>query len=294
MDDCRMRQTGGRSCRLSMIDRVVDLIADKLNLTRCCELVQAVQFRIANRGASGIVGTVDQNQLGISIHQLLDLAEIDTEVVLLPNSIVASLDPKRFGQGGKGRIAWLRQDNVGSGFRGQPHQNKQCLRGAGYDLNSFDIHPLHLSDGCSQALGSCWADVMQIVIQEAMALLLTGEAKDLIQRPARSFACGQVEFDVVLVGVEPHVQQEGFQLHVTPRRIRSADRQTERNQQFSSWSSLSILDSTRERCKDPNEDRVERCAANQQDEWRSAWKIIAPLQGKKNSNKPGKGSFIDA
>jgi len=61
--------------------------------------VQAVQFRIANRCAGGIVGTVNQNQLGISIRQLLDRLEIDTEVVLLPNSVVASLERKGFGQG---------------------------------------------------------------------------------------------------------------------------------------------------------------------------------------------------
>ena len=55
------------------------------------------------------------------------------------------------------------------------------------------------------------------MIQEALPLLLTGETEDLIQGPARSFAGGQVEFDVVLVGVQPHVQQERFQLHVAPR-----------------------------------------------------------------------------
>ena len=135
MDDGRMRQTRSRSCRLSVIDRMVDLIADQLNFTRRGELVQAVQFRIADRCASGIVGTVDQNQLGISIHQLLDLVEIDTEIVLLPNTVVANLDPKGFGQSGKWRIAGSRQDNVGARFRGQPKQNQQSLRGASYDLD---------------------------------------------------------------------------------------------------------------------------------------------------------------
>ncbi len=74
MDHCRMWQTGSRSGRLAavagMIDRVVDLIADQLNSVRRCELVQAVQLRIAERGASGTVGTVHQNQLGVSIRQL--------------------------------------------------------------------------------------------------------------------------------------------------------------------------------------------------------------------------------
>src|SRR5271156_762062 len=105
MDDGRMRQAGSRSGRLSliegMIDRVVHLIADKLNSTGRCELVQIVQFGIGNRCAGGIVGTVDQDQLGISIRQSLDLIEIETEVVLLPNRVVASLDPERFGQSGK-------------------------------------------------------------------------------------------------------------------------------------------------------------------------------------------------
>src|ERR1700730_1606497 len=100
-----MRQTGGRSCHRSMIDGVVDLIANQLDFARCCELVQAVQFSIADRCAGGIVGTVDQNQLGISIDQLLDLIEIDTETVLLSKSVVASLDEKGFGQGGKRRVA---------------------------------------------------------------------------------------------------------------------------------------------------------------------------------------------
>src|SRR5260370_41996161 len=98
--------------------------------------MQVVQFRIANGCASGIVRTVNQDKLGISIHQLLDLLEIDTEVVLPANGVVANLDAKRFGQGGKGRIAGLRQHDVGSSFRGQPKENKQRLRGAGYDLNS--------------------------------------------------------------------------------------------------------------------------------------------------------------
>src|ERR1700756_2150365 len=123
MDDGGMRQTCGRSSRLSMVDRVENLVADKLNFTRGGEVVQAVEFRIANRAASGIVRAVNQNQFGISIHQLLDLIEIDTEVVFLAKGVVANLDAKGFGQGGKWRIARLRQDDVRSGFRGQPKQN---------------------------------------------------------------------------------------------------------------------------------------------------------------------------
>jgi hypothetical protein len=38
---------------------------------------------------------------------LLDLIEIEAEVVLLANRVAANLDPKRFGQSGKWRIARL-------------------------------------------------------------------------------------------------------------------------------------------------------------------------------------------
>lgn len=64
---------------------------------------------------------------------------------------------------------------------------------------------------------------------------------------------------------------------------------------FLSWSSLSDHRRyTRQRCKDQiDDDRVERCAANQQDERCPAWQIIAPWQSKKNSNKPREGSVIE-
>src|SRR4029077_17987357 len=111
MDDGGIGQTGSRSCRLAMINRVVHLIADQLNLARRGEVVQAVEFRIANRCARGVVRTVHQNTLCISFRQSLDLVEIETKPVLLPKTVVASLDPQRFGQRGKWRITWLRQDN---------------------------------------------------------------------------------------------------------------------------------------------------------------------------------------
>src|SRR4029077_8144917 len=107
---------------------------------------QAVQFRIADRGASRTVRTVQQDQLGISIRQLLDLVEVDAEAVLLANSIVANLHAKRFGQSGKRRIARLRQYDVSSSFCGQPKQNKERLGGASYDLDRVDIHTLHFGN----------------------------------------------------------------------------------------------------------------------------------------------------
>ena len=60
MDDGCMWQTGSRFCRLSMIDGMVNLVADQLNSARRGELVQVVQFRIGDGCAGGIVGTVNQ------------------------------------------------------------------------------------------------------------------------------------------------------------------------------------------------------------------------------------------
>src|SRR5579862_8067800 len=105
MNDRGLRKTRSRFCFASVINRMVDLIAHKLNSTRSCELVQAVQFRIANGGAGGIVRAVHQNQLCISVRKFLDLFDIDTESVLLTNGVVARLKSKRLRQGGKSRKA---------------------------------------------------------------------------------------------------------------------------------------------------------------------------------------------
>jgi hypothetical protein len=43
--------------------------------------VQAVQFRIADRGSGGIVWAVDQDQFGIPIREFLDFFYIEAEVV---------------------------------------------------------------------------------------------------------------------------------------------------------------------------------------------------------------------
>ena len=223
MDDGRVGQAGSGFCRVAVIDGVVDLVADEVDSARRGEVVQVVQLRIGDRGTGGIVGTVNQNQLGIPIREVLDFVEIDAEVVLLANRVEASLEPKRLGQGGEGRIAGLRQDDVGSGFRGQPEQNKKSFRGAGDDLDSVGIHALHVGDGGAQAVGSGGLAVGQGVMQEALPVVVSGEAEDLVEGPARAFARCQVEFDVVLVGGQPDVEEEGFQLHVGPRRVRSGD-----------------------------------------------------------------------
>src|SRR5205814_5070592 len=81
-----------------------------------------------------MVRAVHQYQLGISIRQLLDFIDVKAEVVFLSKTIAASFDPKRFGQGRKWSIAWLRNDDIGFGLRGQPHQKKKSLRVAAYDL----------------------------------------------------------------------------------------------------------------------------------------------------------------
>src|SRR5271156_698126 len=105
-----MGQAGSRSHSLSaaarMINRVVNLIANQLNITRRGELVQIVQLGITDGRSRRIMRTINQHQLSISIHQPLDLIKIDAEIVILANLVVASLDSKRFGQSRKRRIPW--------------------------------------------------------------------------------------------------------------------------------------------------------------------------------------------
>ena len=140
-----------------------------------------------------MVRAVHQYQLGISIRQLLDFIDVKAEVVFLSKTIAASFDPKRFGQGRKWSIAWLRNDDIGFGLRGQPHQKKKSLRGAGYDLDSVDVNTMQVGDRFAQSVGSRRAAVNQIVIQEALPLFFAGEAKDFIQRPGRSGAGPRVD-----------------------------------------------------------------------------------------------------
>ncbi len=57
---------------------------------------------------------------------------------------------------------------------------------------------------------------------------------ELVQGPGRSRARSQVEFNVMFVEVQPYVQQE-FQLHVAPRKIRSADREADLTKVCRRW-----------------------------------------------------------
>jgi len=57
--------------------------------------MQAIQFRIADRGARGIVRAVDQDQFGIPIREFLDFLHVEAEAVFLSNCVVARLKPQR-------------------------------------------------------------------------------------------------------------------------------------------------------------------------------------------------------
>jgi hypothetical protein len=51
------------------------------------------------------------------------------------------------------------------------------------------------------------------VIQVTLARLFAGKIKQFVGRPNRTCARGEIEFDLVFIGVKPGVKQERFQSH---------------------------------------------------------------------------------
>ena len=200
-----MRQTGCRLCRLSMVNRMIYLVADELDSTRGGELVQALQLGIGDGRPGRSVRTVDENQLRITVSEPLDLFHIDLEFILSSDRVIASLNSKRFGQGGKRGVARLWQDNVGLGLGRQPHEHQQGFGSAGHDLHAFCGYALHFSNSGAQYLRTCRTAVNQFVIEEPFSFLVTAKAQNFIHSPAWSLASAQVELNVVLVPVEPHI-----------------------------------------------------------------------------------------
>src|SRR5438874_4289071 len=97
-----MRQTGCRLCRLSMVNRMIYLVADELDSTRGGELVQALQLGIGDGRPGRSVRTVDENQLRITVSEPLDLFHIDLEFFLVWIGVLGSLISKGSGRAGNG------------------------------------------------------------------------------------------------------------------------------------------------------------------------------------------------
>jgi hypothetical protein len=74
---------------------------------------------------------------------------------------------------------------------------------------------LHFGGRLTQTVGSGGTAVNQLVVHKAVARFLIRKRKDFIDRPLRSGARRKVEIDVVFILVEPGIQQEWLELHVS-------------------------------------------------------------------------------
>jgi hypothetical protein len=74
---------------------------------------------------------------------------------------------------------------------------------------------LHFSDRLTQTVGASGAAVDQFVVQEAVARFVVGEGEDVIYGPGRSGTRSEVKFCVVLVLVEPGIEEEGLESHAS-------------------------------------------------------------------------------
>ena len=84
--------------------------------------------------------------------------------------------PRRqgFRQCGERREAGQREDDIRARLGNLPHQGDERFRRGGDDLNRVNGNPLHLRDGLAQAVGATGAAVYQLMVQEAMARLVSG------------------------------------------------------------------------------------------------------------------------
>src|SRR5262249_24298428 len=100
-----------------------------------------------------------------------------------------------------------------------PHQRHQRLGGASHDLHGFHRDTLHLSDRLTQTVSPRRTAVNQLVFQKTVLRCVVGEGKDVAYGPGWSSTRSEVEFYVVLILVEPHVEQKGLDLHASTSKI---------------------------------------------------------------------------
>src|SRR5215469_6491493 len=82
-----VRKTGGGPGRAAMVDRVIDLVADKLNPAIVGEGVEVVELGVAERRAGRIVWRVDKDELGAGVGQALDFVDVNLKIVLAAHAV---------------------------------------------------------------------------------------------------------------------------------------------------------------------------------------------------------------
>ena len=164
-----MRQTRRRLEQPSVVNGMVDLVADQLDSALDGEVVQGLHFVVGNGRARGMVRAVRQDQLRLRIGEPHDLGGINPETVLPPHAIKTRFQSERFRERRERSESRQRQNHVSSGVGSQPHDRKQRLGRASHDLHGLYWYTLHFADRMPQAIPACHASVDQIVVQEALA-----------------------------------------------------------------------------------------------------------------------------
>ena len=183
-----VRQASRRFRWPSVVDRMVDLVTHQLDSALSGEVVQGFHFAVADGRARGVVGAVDQDELGLGVGEPLDLVGIDAEAVLAAHAIEAGFQAERFRERRESSESRKRDDDVRAGLGGQPHQGHERLGGAGHDLDGLYRDTLHFSDCLTQTVGAGGAAVDQVVVEEAVARFVVGEGEDVVYGPDRSRA----------------------------------------------------------------------------------------------------------
>src|SRR5881396_2127441 len=93
-----MRGARGGLRFASVIDRVIDLVANQLDATLGRELVQSLHLGVADGGAGRVMRAVYQDQLRLRIGETLDLVHIDPKTVFPTHAVVAQLEAERLGK----------------------------------------------------------------------------------------------------------------------------------------------------------------------------------------------------
>src|SRR5262249_35794556 len=155
----------------------------------------------------------------LGVNEPLDLIGIDAEIILSTDMIEASFQAKGFGQCRESSESGRRNDHVRTGLGGQPHQNDECLRGTSHNLHGLKRNLLHFSNRLTQTVDTGGAAVNQVVVQKVVACFVVRESENFVYSPDWPRARGKVEFYVVFVLVEPGVEQERLELHVSTFKV---------------------------------------------------------------------------
>src|SRR5215471_9749286 len=198
---------------------MVDLVAYQLDSTLTGEGVQGFHFAIGDGCAGRMMRAVDQNELGIGVGQALDFIGIDAKTVVAAYVVEASFKTERFRNRGESGESGQGKNDVCSRFGGQPHNQQKSFGGSSYDLDSVCGHTPHLGDSITKSVRSSDATIDKIVIHEAIAGCIVCEGQDVIDGPYRPGAGTEVEFDAVLVLVEPGIEQEGLESHASTSNV---------------------------------------------------------------------------